>query len=272
MLWPRRLVWSRTSPFQGANTSSNLVGATILYYCILLYLIHTMVQKLLRQKAFALRRQGKSYGEILKRLNLKSKGTLSYWFKELKLSNAAQKLLKEKIRLARQRGLFENNRRRTKAIQAENKKARQGALNEIRLLSQYELLLIGVALYWAEGYNRQDKISSPCISFGNSNPDMVALFLRFLRETMKIPEEKLRPTVQIHHNIEPKSAINFWAKIANIPRERFRITHQVSRASKGKRPFNSLPYGTLKLNALGRQNFFKIKGWIEGLIKKNSLN
>jgi len=174
------------------------------------------------------------------------------------------------MKFAREHGLFENNRRRTRAIKIENKKVRQIAVNEIKSLSKYELLLIGAALYWAEGYNRQNKIPSPYIGFGNSNPDMVVLFLRFLREVMQIPEEKLRPAVQIHHNIKPELAISFWVKITNIPKERFRITHQTSRASKGKRPYNSLPYGTLKLNAHGRQNFFKIKGWIDGLIKQNS--
>ncbi len=229
-----------------------------------------MVQNSLRQKAFALRRRGKSYGEILKKLNLTSKGTLSYWFKGLKLSVVAQKLLEGKIRLARQRGLFKNNRRRTEAIQIENKKVRQIAASEIKPLSRYELLLVGAALYWAEGYNRQDKFPSPFISFGNSNLDMVVLFISFLIKVMKIPEEKLRPIVQIHRNIEPKSAIDFWAKNCNISKERFRVTYQISRASKGKRPFNSLPYGTLKLNVPGRQHFFEIKGWIDGLIKQNN--
>jgi len=220
-----------------------------------------------RQKAFELRLAGKSYNEIARTLDV-SKGSLSLWFKDLKLSRIAQKRLEGKMRFAREHGLFENNRRRTQAIKIENKKIRQITANEIKPLSKYELLLIGAALYWAEGYNRQDKASSPYISFGNSSPDMVVLFLRFLREVMQISEEKLRPIVQIHKNIKPKLAIIFWAKITNIPKERFHITHQVSRASKGKRPYNSLPYGTFKLDVVGRQNFFKIKGWIEGLIRQ----
>ncbi|PIU16598.1 hypothetical protein COT20_00110 [bacterium (Candidatus Gribaldobacteria) CG08_land_8_20_14_0_20_39_15] len=219
------------------------------------------------QKAIKLRLAGKSYGEIAKTLDV-SKGSFSLWFKNLKLPKSAQKLLEEKMRIAREHGLFENNRRRTQAIKIENKKVRQIAANEVKPLSKYELLLIGAALYWAEGYNRQDKVPSPYISFGNSNPDMVVLFLRFLREVMQISEKKLRPIVQIHKNIKPESAINFWAKITSIPQKSFRVTHQASRASKGKRPYNSLPYGTFKLNVIGRQNFFKIKGWIDGLVRQ----
>ena len=220
-----------------------------------------------RQDAFKLRLAGKSYGEIAKALDV-SKGSLSLWFKNLKLTRTAKKLLEEKMMIAREHGLFENNRRRTQAIKIENKKVRQITANEIKPLSKYELLLIGAALYWAEGYNRQDKIPSPYISFGNSSPDMVALFLRFLREVMQISEEKLRPIVQIHKNIKPESAINFWAKVTSIPQKSFRVTYQISRASKGKRPYTSLPYGTFKLNVVGRQNFFKIKGWIDGLIRQ----
>ncbi|MDP2663942.1 MAG: hypothetical protein Q8P08_00610 [bacterium] len=220
-----------------------------------------------RQDAFKLRLSGKSYGEIAKTLEV-SKGSLSVWFKNLKLTKTAQNLLEEKMRSAREHGLFESNRRRTQTIKIENKKVRQIAANEIKSLSKYELLLIGAALYWAEGYNRQDKVPSPCISFGNSSPDMVVLFLRFLREVMQISEEKLRPIVQIHKNIKPELAINFWAKITSLPQKSFHITHQTSRASKGKRPYNLLPYGTLKLNVVGRQNFFKIKGWIDGVIQQ----
>jgi len=76
--------------------------------------------------------------------------------------------------------------------------------------------------------------------------------------------------IHIHPNIDEKSTINFWSRVTNIPKEKFHITRQISQASKKKRPKNSLPYGTLKLDVTRRQNFFKIKGWIDGLIKENT--
>lgn len=97
---------------------------------------------------------------------------------------------------------------------------------------------------------------------------MVILFLRFLREVMLIPEEALRPIVQIHHNIKVKPAIDFWSKVSGIPQKFFHLTHQTSRASKGKRSIYLLPYGTFRLEVRGRQNFFRIKGWIDGLIRQ----
>lgn len=62
-----------------------------------------------RQKACELRLAGKSYGEIAKTLDV-SKGSLSIWFKNLKLTKDAKKLLEKKMRIARERNLFENNR------------------------------------------------------------------------------------------------------------------------------------------------------------------
>jgi len=220
-----------------------------------------------RQKAFELRLAGKSYNEIAKTLDV-SKGSLSLWFKDLKLSRVAQKRLEGKMRFAREHGLFENNRRRTQAIKIENKKIRQITANEIKPLLKYELLLVGAALYWAEGYNRDTKGKGHEICFSNSDPDMVKLFLRFLREIIYVPEDKLRVNIHIYSNIDEKSAINFWSQVTNIPKERFHITQQISRASKGKRPKNSLPYGTLKLDAHSRQKFQQIKGWIDGLIRQ----
>ena len=144
-------------------------------------------------------------------------------------------------------------------------------MNEIRSISKYELLLIGTALYWAEGYNRATRGKGHEICFANSNPDMIKLFLRFLREIIHVPEDKLRVKIHIYPNIDEESAINFWSQVTNMPKERFHITQQISRASKGKRPKNSLPYGTLRLDVTRFQNFFKIQGWIDGLIQQSDL-
>ena len=216
------------------------------------------------QTAIKLRLAGKSYGEIAKTLDV-SKGSLSVWFKNLKLTKTAQKLLEEKMIIAQEHNLFENNRRRTQTIQIENQKIKQNAADEIKPLSKYELTLVGASLYWGEGWKRG---TTHLVELANSDPDMVALYLRFLREILQVPEEKLRVSIHVHPNVSTQSAIKFWSKITKIPKERFHITTQISRASQGKRPKNSLPYGTLKLDVCDRQKFQQIKGWIDGLIRQ----
>lgn len=214
-----------------------------------------------------LRKKGKSYREIARDLDV-SKSSISQWCKNLKLPLSAQKILEKKNKWNKE-VLVKNNRLKSERVKKENQKIKKKAIREIRPLSKYELLLIGAALYWAEGYRKQDKMPTPHINFANSDPNMIALFLRFLREIILVPEEKIRVRILIHPNINERATINFWSQITNIPKERFYINRQVSRASQRKRPFNSLPHGTLDLRVSSRQKFFQIKGWIDGLIKHN---
>lgn len=160
------------------------------------------------------------------------------------------------------------NKERTLTIQTENQEIAKNALEEIKKLSEYEIKLIGSALYWGEGYKNQ-KRNSKCVQISNSDPYLIALFLRFLREVIKAPEDKLKISIFVHPNINSSLAIKFWSKITNINQNKFRISASISSASQRKRPKNLLPYGTLKLSVNNRQNFYQIRGWIDGLIKQS---
>lgn len=138
---------------------------------------------------------------------------------------------------------------------------------QIQSLSKYELLLVNTAIYWGEGRKRWPQ-NDQHVQFVNSDPNMVALFLRFLRKIIQVPEERLKVSIRIHPNISKESAINSWNQITNIPRGYFHVIRQINRLSRGKRPRNSLPYGTLELRINSRQKSYQIKGWIEGLIRQ----
>ena len=153
-------------------------------------------------------------------------------------------------------------------MQAENKEIRETFSKKIGYVTDRELLLIGAALYWGEGYKRHSaKKYGEYVSFCNSDQYMIKVFLRFTREILKVSEEKIRPIIQIHPNVSKEKAVSFWSKIINIPQDKFHITYQVSKASQGKRPKNSLPFGTLNLRVHSRQKFHEIMGLIEGMIK-----
>jgi len=219
------------------------------------------------REVIKLRKRGKSYREIAKAVGV-SKNSVSRWCKNLKLSLFAQKILAKKSNYPKE--LFAKyNQLKAKKVRIENRKIEKEAIKEIRTLPKYGLKLIGAALYWGEGYkNKNEPPSHKHIQFANSDPEMVALFLRFLREILKTPEEKFNVSIRIHPNIDAKLATKFWAKITKIPENRFHITTQISKASGRKRPQNSLPYGTLSLEVHSRQKFSQIKGWINGLIRQ----
>lgn len=229
------------------------------------------MKRLEKEQAIALRLQGKSYGEIIKILNIPSKGTLSYWFKNFPLPPAAQKKLKKNIELAQKRGLFRFNQERTKAIERENKEAVLDAEKEIGTLTERELLLVGASLYWGEGTKSARNGNNKGISIANSDPLLIALFMRFVREILYIPEDRIRAGIQVHDNIDVEEARCFWSEVTRLPIERFYIIKQISSAGKRKRPTNSLPHGTAIIKVNKRVLFYKISGYIEGLTKNLNL-
>ena len=218
-----------------------------------------------KSKAIALRRQGKSYGEICNILNLSSKGTLSAWFKGLKLSAKAENLLRKNKELARNRGLMKFNADRTQRIGLENKNILESGNACIGILSEREVLLVAAALYWGEGTKSMGDGRSIMAVLTNSDPLMIRFYLRFLREILKVKEEKIRAQMIIHDTTSPVAAREYWQRITGIDPTAISMTVQVSRASKRLRPRQSLPNGTLQIRVHDRKLFFQMKGMMNGL-------
>jgi len=220
----------------------------------------------LKNRAISLRKNGESYNNIRKTLGLRSKGTLSHWFKNIKLSKKSAKLLEKNNKLAYERGLFIVNKNRKTRIEGENKKAYIEGQGHIKSISKKELILIGAVLYWGEG--TKSERGSVSLSFSNSDPHMISVYMRFIREILKIPEEKIRAGIHIYQSTSADEAKEFWSKITNLPQNRFYIITQISRTSQNKRPFNILPYGTVAIKVNNRQQFYKVKGMIKGIVLK----
>lgn len=219
------------------------------------------------KEAMRLRMLGKSYNEIAKGLDV-GKSLLSYWLRDLQLSSQAKKILRAKSNYSKEK-FARYNRQKHELVQKENKEIKEKFQRKIGKIDNRELLLLGAALYWAEGYKRHGgKRASPHISFSNSDVDMVRVFLRFVREVLKITEKKIKPLIHIYPDTDKESAIGFWSDTTGIPKDKFSITVKISKASQGKRPKNLLPNGTLNLRVHSRQKFFEIMGLIDGLIKQ----
>ena len=217
-----------------------------------------------RQRAIQLRLEGKSYNEIRKTLGVLSKGTISYWLKGLVLSPAAKKKLKLNTQRAHERGFFLFNSERTARIEKENTEAVFRGRSSIGKLTTRELSLITAALYWGEGTKKASK-ANQLLAFVNSDPKMIAVFLKFVREALHVPEEKIRAGIHLYDSTTDVQGKKFWSRITKLPQDRFWIVRQVSRASKGVRDRRSLPFGTLVVKINDRKLFHYMLGMIEGL-------
>lgn len=225
----------------------------------------------LKEKAFMLRLQGRSYTQILRELNLSSKGTLSVWFRELRLPTESRKLLKKNIARATKRGFFEFNKKRSRLIREQNETAYRLGFDDIGRLNNRELLLLGTALYWGEGTKYERKNGSIALVFTNADPEMIGIFMKFLRQILEVAEERIRAGIHMYSRTEAdvRLARRYWSKVTKLPTDRFYISQLVSGASSLKRG-RKLPYGTLAIRINDRKMFFRVKGMIKGLAEGGS--
>ena len=95
---------------------------------------------------------------------------------------------------------------------------------------------------------------------------MVAIFMRFLRETLGVTDTEFRIAMRLYPNINEQIALKYWMNITNLGKQNFtKTTYLISTASKQKRPFNRLPHGTLQVAVYDTARFHRILGWIEGV-------
>jgi hypothetical protein len=103
---------------------------------------------------------------------------------------------------------------------------------------------LGCMLYWAEGSKNRNKVI-----FTNSDADMVALFLRFLRECYAVSDDRLTLSVNVHlgNGMTLDEIQGWWLTRLGLPPQCLRepAVNRTSRASLGKRP--PLVHGTARL-------------------------
>jgi len=102
----------------------------------------------------------------------------------------------------------------------------------------------------------------------NSDPHIIKIFIRFLKDICLIPQERLAANLRIFKHQNPETLLNFWSEVTKIPRGRFdKIYIGISKSSLSKKPYNSLPHGTIQIRVGDTKLFHKIMGWIDGMKK-----
>lgn len=226
----------------------------------------------IRGEAMKLRLRGYSYNEIRNTLRV-PKSTLSGWFRDLILSKSAQDRLNARIGIGTA-VLIRRNRKQTQDAQKRAYQIQSEASARIPVLDKKDLLLLGTALYWAEGYKRLrvrdgKTVTAHTISFVNSDPDMIRVFIRFLTEILDVKPDDIRLTMRLYAHINEQEAFYHWTGITGLNTGHFhKTTYLVTGASKGSRPFNRLPYGVLQVAVYSTEQFHRLMGLLAGVKKQ----
>jgi transcriptional regulator with XRE-family HTH domain len=191
-----------------------------------------------RMFARELRAAGWSITEIERQLSV-SRSSVSLWVRDVELGPEQLKRLLAHTRLG-------------PLVAAERKAAtareiRRGYQEEGRSLARERdaTYAAGCMLYWAEGSKTRNTVK-----LSNSDPDLLAYFLRFLREHFYVDDNRVRLACNLFadHVERQREIEDFWLSRLGLGRESLRAStiNTFSKYSQKKRA-NKLPYGTTAL-------------------------
>ncbi|EST32590.1 hypothetical protein N566_20010 [Streptomycetaceae bacterium MP113-05] len=101
------------------------------------------------------------------------------------------------------------------SVSEERQRTKAAARHEVRDLSDRELFLTGIALYWAEVTKDKPHARRERVAFINSDPGVITLFLAWL-DLLGVARSDLRFAVSIHESAEVAGAERYWAEHGGI--------------------------------------------------------
>jgi hypothetical protein len=191
-----------------------------------------------RDEARRLRLEGASITEIENALGV-ARSSVSRWVRDVELGPEQRARLVERVRL----GPVVAAERKAAAARA----VRQGYQDEGRRLARERDLTYaaGCMLYWAEGSKHRTTVT-----LTNSDPELVASFLGFIRRHFDVENGKIRLRCNLFadHAERQREIEDFWLDKLALERSSLRKSaiNRYSKYSQKKRT-NKLPYGTVQL-------------------------
>jgi transposase-like protein len=171
----------------------------------------------LRAKARRLREQGLGYNQIAAELGV-SKSSVSLWVRDLR---RPERLSYEECCRRVAEGVRRYWAAERPVREAQREATRAAAAAEIGKLTQRELLAVGAIAYWCEGAKNKPYYRHDRVSFMNSDPGLITLFLRFL-DAAGADRNMIVYRVCIHETADVTGAERFWLEVTGAEPEQFR--------------------------------------------------
>jgi transcriptional regulator with XRE-family HTH domain len=213
----------------------------------------------LRARARELRLQGWTYDQIEAELGC-SRSSVSLWVRDL--PKPEPQYTPEEQRELMQAGLA-----RLRSTQdEERKRIKHEAEQEIGPLTDGELFMAGVALYWAEGQKSKSYQRREAVIFVNSDPGVIKVYLAWL-DLLGVARERLRFRVMIHETADVAAAERHWANLVGIDASDLQSTTLKKHNPKTVRKNTGDTYfGCLVIRVLQAAELYcRIEGWWNGI-------
>ena len=164
-----------------------------------------MAKDELRRACRRLRAEGLTYSEIAEKTGA-SKGSISPWVRDVQMSTGSRRRHDERSATARVRAGGTNGRRAA----GRRDQLREVAARSFGELTDRDLFVAGLALYWAEGSKDKPWRKSGRVVLINSDPSVLSMFLAWL-DLLSVPEERRCYRLCIHESADVMAQEQWWA-------------------------------------------------------------
>ncbi len=178
-----------------------------------------------KKLAIQLRKRGKTYGEILKKVSV-SKSSLSLWLRKVEVPSEFISRIRQKKLEAVALGWEARRRERIDRTQRITDAARR----EVKKLFIEPLWLVGVTLYWAEGHKEKLWRTGTLVTFTNMDENTVIIFKNWCRRFLTVKNDEFIHSLYIHDSRRANSVEmrEWWAKKLTIHPESIVIYYKKS--------------------------------------------
>ncbi len=219
--------------------------------------------KELKQEIRKLRQQGWSLGMLQKKFEL-PKTTIHSWIVDIQITATQLEQIRINALQALQEGREKSqNILKEKRIAKEKDRFTRG-INKVGKLSNKQLFIAGIALYWAEGFKNKHEHR---LGFCNSDPAMIKFYIHWLEKCLFVKKNNLvaRLTVNSVYEAKTEALEKYWSHITGIPLGQF--TKPFYQNTKWKRIYNEENYhGVLRIHVKdSMDHLLEMKGLVEGL-------
>jgi len=209
-----------------------------------------------------LRSNGLSLGQIYEKTSV-PKTTIRSWIKDIMLSEKQLDELKFKVQKALQEGRIKKQKQ-DKDLRLNNEKEfLHKGVKDVGILTNRDLLIAGIALYWGEGFKNRHEHR---LGFCNSDPEMVRFYIKWLEKSLGVKKDKIIVRLTLNESYKERVGRieDYWSKITGIPKSQF--TKTFYQKTKWKKQYNDNSYrGVLRVHVGDSLNkLLLMRGFIEG--------
>lgn len=165
--------------------------------------------------AISMRHEGASYTQIKDAMGV-SKSTLSTWLRNYPLSEKRIRELRDFSAQRIERCRETKARKRAERLKGVYEKISK----DIGILSDREVFLCGLFLYWGEG----GKTQYTNVTVSNTDPSVLLFFITWIC-LIGAPREKLRVKLHIYADMDEHEEIAYWSHTLGLPVSAFRKTY-----------------------------------------------